>query len=248
MIETKYDVDQASFVRKADKMCVLFMGRNNCDASLKAFSHLQRLGFEVVFVKSKARGEALPEGIENWEGDYIFCFRSLFVLPGYLIDRARIAAINFHPAPTEYPGSGCLNFALYDEADNYGVTAHLMNERVDNGKILECRRFPILKSDTVDSLLDRTHLKLLNLFYDVTTEIGTDGKKYVDKKLVESANKTWSGKARKLSELNKLQTVNIHATREEIERVVRATFTELFPPKIVVHGFEFFLKSPVRNP
>ena len=227
---------------------MLFFGRNECDATLKARLHLEKLGFCINFVSSNVRGEPLPKGTDYWSGDYIFCFRSLFILPKYLIDRARIASINFHPAPTEYPGSGCLNFALYDNADNYGVTAHLMNEKVDNGKILECRRFPIVKSDTVDSLLARTHLELLELFYDVTAGIRIHGVKYIEEKLLESAHEHWNGEARKLSELNKLKIINIHATKHEMERVIRATYTELYPPKVILHGFEFFLKKPIGHP
>jgi methionyl-tRNA formyltransferase len=230
-----------------DKIRVLFFGRNKCNATEKAFSHLERLGFDTKFVESKDRGDILPESVGHWDGDYIFCFRSLFVLPKNLIEKARIAAINFHPAPTEYPGSGCLNFALYDDAKYYGVTAHLMNEKIDNGRILDCRRFPILKFDGVDSLLKRTHLKLLDLFYDVTTGIGMNGEKYIQKMLSESADEKWNGEARKMHELNELKTIRSDATKEEVERVVRATYTELFPPKIILHGFEFFLKDPNRN-
>ena len=87
------------------------------------------------------------------EGEYIVCFRSLFVLPKRLIDSASIAAINFHPAPPEYPGSGCINFALYDEVSGYGVTAHFMNELVDNGKIIEVRRFPVAPYDNLPTVL-----------------------------------------------------------------------------------------------
>jgi methionyl-tRNA formyltransferase len=71
----------------------------------------------------------LPENIEWWRDDYIFCFRGYFLLPKSLLDRASVAAINFHPAPAKYPGSGCLNWALYDNANTYGTTAHLMNEK-----------------------------------------------------------------------------------------------------------------------
>ena len=80
-------------------------------------SQMRGNGFDVTYVQSKHRGERLPEDIQCWDGDYIVCFRSLFILPDSLLKKARIAAINFHTAPPEYPGSGCINFALYDEVD-----------------------------------------------------------------------------------------------------------------------------------
>ena len=230
-----------------DPVRVLFFGRSGCDATEKALTHLKTLGCEITFVKSKGRGEGLPEDIGYWEGDYIFCFRSLFVLPKYLIDRAKIAAVNFHPAPVEYPGSGCLNFALYDGAKDYGVTAHIMNEKVDNGEILDCRRFTILPSDSVDTLLSRTHLKLIDLFFDVVTDLVLGGKDALDKKVKLSAAEKWRGDATKMKDFEKLQIVPLNVTEEELNKIIRATYTENFPPHINLFGYEFVLKSPSKK-
>lgn len=205
------------------------------------------LGFDVVFVESQGRGESLPDHVRDWHGDYILCFRSLFVLPGWLIDRARVAAINFHPAPVEYPGSGCLNFALYDNASHYGVTAHIMNEKVDNGAIIECRRFPIVPNDTVDSLLARTHAKLLDLFFDLVTDLALDGEEALAGKLCDAAGEKWSGEARRMRDFEKLKVIPPDVTEAELVRLIRATYTERFPPVVRMHGFDFVLKSPDRS-
>ncbi|MDP3138733.1 MAG: formyltransferase family protein [Burkholderiaceae bacterium] len=225
---------------------VLFFGRHDCDATQAALARLRSLGFEVSFVTSKGRGESLPAQVGAWAGDYIFCFRSLFVLPRRVLDKAGTAAINFHPAPTEYPGSGCLNFALYDGARDYGVTAHLMNEKVDNGRILECRRFPILDSDTVDSLLEKTHRKLLELFLDVAAGVAAQGRIYIDACLEKSEGEHWRGEALKMSALEKLKTIAPDVDAAELDRVVRATYTEMYPPRVILHGYEFVLKSPKK--
>ena len=119
------------------------------------------------------------------------------MLPKYLIDKAKIAAINFHPGPPEYPGSGCVNFALYDGVDYYGVTAHLMNERIDNGRIIKVLRFPILMEDDVQSLLSRSHQYLLTLFFDVISGIRKESD-FVNKCISNSKNELWNGKARKV--------------------------------------------------
>jgi methionyl-tRNA formyltransferase len=223
---------------------VLFFGRESCGASLRAFEHLKCLGFDVTFIKSKCRAEPMPEGALSWGGDYILCFRSFFVLRRSLLDKARIAAINFHPGPPEYPGSGCLNFALYDDAKTYGVTAHIMNEKIDNGPILECRRFPILPNDGVDSLLRRTHVKLTELFLEFCSGIASDGRAFVDRKRAESSGEKWFGEARKMIEFEKLKEIDSSFKAEQVDRVVRATYTELYPPKILLHGYEFVLKNP----
>ena len=55
-------------------------------------------------------------------------------------------AINFHPGPPNYRGIGCLNFALLSNEKYYGVTAHIINEKIDNGKILSFKKFRLKKN------------------------------------------------------------------------------------------------------
>ena len=187
---------------------VLFFGRNKCSGTERTLNHLSRCGFRVTCVLSKGRGEPLPENLGWWRGEYILCFRSLFILPKYLIEKASVAAINFHPAPPEYPGSGCINFALYDGCESYGVTAHLMNEKIDNGKILECRRFPVCKNDNLSTVGARTYSELTGLCLDFITQISSRGDGFIRKRLLESKNISWRGEARRISELEKLQEIS----------------------------------------
>ena len=119
------------------KPSVLFFGKYNCKYSQQVLENLRRLEFDVQSILSKNRNEKFPEDLGGWQGDYIICFRSYFIIPKSLLDSAKVAAINFHPGSVEYPGSGCLNWALYDNAKIYGVTAHMMNEKIDNGVIID---------------------------------------------------------------------------------------------------------------
>jgi len=228
--------------RAKTKPSVLFFGKYNCQYSIKALEHLKHLGFEVQTVLSKNRTEKLPEDIGWWSGDYIICFRSYFIIPNSLLARAKIAAINFHPAPAEFPGSGCINWALYDNADTYGVTAHIMNEKIDNGTIIECRRFPILKQDNVNTLLARAHSKTYELIIDITTGLALDGEAYLNERITNSKNEKWTGLARKMFEIDNLQIVSPNSSKTELERVIRATYTPDFPPEIHLHGYKFVLK------
>lgn len=231
-------------MRKSNKSGarVLFFGRANCSATEKLLSKFGQYGFELTFVTSSQRGERLSEDVCRWEGEYIICFRSLFILPKLLLDRAYVAAINFHPAPPEYPGSGCINFALYDEVTEYGVTAHIMNEHVDNGEILEVRRFPIMPHDSLPTVLDRTHAELFSLCSDFITGIYFEGENFLKKRLVISKAETWEGKARLLKELSALKKINKNVSEKELRRIIRATYIEGFPPSVELHGFKFFLE------
>lgn len=222
---------------------VLFFGRENCNGTEAILHRFEQCGFRVTTVLSGKRGETLPDGIDRWRGDYILSFRSLFILPAYLLEQAEIAAINFHPAPPEYPGSGCINFALYDDCDSYGVTAHLMNEKIDNGKILECRRFPVRSSDNLASILERTHSELEGLCIDFVTQISQRGSAFIEERLETNKDIEWRGEARRMAELEALQLIDPEVSAEELERIIRATYLEGFPPKIKLHGYEFALVS-----
>jgi methionyl-tRNA formyltransferase len=220
---------------------ILFFGRAKCDASETLLRKLIRYKFNVTYIESKSRREKIPKDILRWEGEYILCFRSLFVLPKILLDRAKVAAINFHPAPPEYPGSGCINFALYENAKQYGVTAHIMNEKVDNGEILEVRRFPIGSFDDLPVVLARAHSELSNLCSDFINAIYLVGERLIEEKINLSIHKKWNGEARLLKDLNALQTISISVSEEELKRIIRATYIKDYPPKVEIHGFKFYL-------
>ena len=222
---------------------ILFFGRDDCYYTIQAYELLNKLNFDVTFIKSYKLGESIPVEASNWQGDYIICFRSFYIITKELLSKAKIASINFHPGPTEYPGSGCINFALYEEANEYGVTVHLMNEKIDNGKIIECIRFPIFKKDTVDALLKRTHKKLLKLFVSTIKGIKREKENYIKNKLIHSKNEQWNGLARKMSELNSLQSVTTDVNEEKLKKVIRATYTENHPTTTFIHGYKFVLKK-----
>lgn len=221
---------------------VMFFGRHSCHYSDEATRHLSNLWFDVESVISRNRGERLPAAIQCWQGEYIFCFRSYFKLPQALLDRATIAAINFHPGPSEYPGSGCANWALYENSPTYGVTAHLMDEKIDSGRIVECRRFPILRQDNIDTLLAKTHLKAYDLLLDVTTGLASEGESFLERKLAQSASERWSGTARRMRELDRLQLVDTGIEKDDLERVIRSAHTSDFPVETRLHGHRFVLR------
>jgi methionyl-tRNA formyltransferase len=229
-------------INKSNDTKVLFFGKKDCSYSERLLAYLEHLGFNVVSILSTSRKEPLAENILQWHGDYIFCFRSYYILRKEFLARASIAAINFHPAPVEYPGSGCLNWALYENAGLYGATAHIMNEKVDNGTIIECRRFPILPQDSVTTLLERTHLKTFDLAVDITTGLAAAGKVFLDNKIAASQHEQWRGNARKIQDLDCLQIIEPSCSKQELERIIRATYTPDFPPAIHLHGYKFTLR------
>ncbi len=181
---------------------VIFFGRMNDSYSEKCLHHLRTIGFDVKPVWSKERGEKLPNEVMSYSCEYIICFRSYFIVPESILNSAKKACINFHPGPPEYPGSGGINFSLYNGDSKFGVTAHLMDEKVDNGSILDIHYFPIEKSDNISSLLRKTHNELYNLFIEFTANLKNEGLTYLENKVVEQNQVEWSSVKRKAKDID----------------------------------------------
>ena len=79
--------------------------------------------------------ERLLEETKKQEVDYLFNFMSPKKVPKSVLENIKKYAINFHPACPKYPGVGSASYAIYNQDKNYGVTAHLMTENFDEGKI-----------------------------------------------------------------------------------------------------------------
>ncbi|HLD16411.1 MAG TPA: formyltransferase family protein [Coxiellaceae bacterium] len=101
-------------------------------------------------------------------------YLSRWIILESLLKKAHVAAINFHPGSPHYPSIGCNNFALYEKAEQYGVTCHPRVGKVDTGDIITTKQFPIFPIDKVYSLLSRTYDFQLTLFYKIMDLILND--------------------------------------------------------------------------
>jgi methionyl-tRNA formyltransferase len=212
---------------------VLFLGKRG-DGHVERALELCRRHFDPVTAYLGQWGDPFPGG--DWEGDYIISYLSRWVVPAQVLERAAEAALNFHPAPPQYPGVGCNNFALYDGVTQYGVTCHHMAPAVDSGRIVAVRRFPVLASDDVATLLARAYDEQLALFCEVVGGIAQG------EPLPESGER-WTRRPYTRRELDALMRITPDMSREEIARRVRATRFGRFKPRIELEGFVFELKS-----
>ena len=221
-------------------MKILFFRRTGCNHSSNAHSYIRKYFDDVTVVATGKRGCEISDNIRSWQGDVILSFRNLFIIDDDILKRASKYSINFHSGPPNYPGSGCTNFALLDNSKEYGVTAHLMNDRVDTGAIYKVNNFEISPNDNIDRLVVKTHEKLMVLFKDVVDDMANG----LDiTKLSENSGIKWSGVKRKISAINKLQRIELDLNTEEIEKRVRALHTEDFPIELKIGKFLFTLKA-----
>ena len=194
---------------------ILFIGKKDNYFSEIAKEYILQLFPDSKICLSK-RGEQMPDNLSDITIDYIVSFLSQWVLPEKVLKKANKIAINFHPAPPEYPGIGCTNFALYNNETIFGVTCHEMLKSVDSGRIIRVKRFPILKNDTVFSLTQKSYAYMLTLFYEVISEI-------VLYKKIDFSDEGWHRKPYTRKELNALCKITSKMSIAEIKRRVKAT-------------------------
>jgi len=214
---------------------ILFLGKKKDDFCHKALKFCQN-NFEDVTVYLGKWGDKLPEDIGWWDGDYIISYLSRWVIPEYLLKKAKIAAINFHPASPEYPGIGCNNFALYENAKEYGATCHHMSATVDTGGIIDVKRFPVYPKDNVDTLLLRTYEFQLVLFYEILGKI-------LNNEELPKSNEQWTRKPFTRIEFNKLSKITPDMSKDEMAKRIRATSYDTWQPTVELNGFTFEFKS-----
>ncbi|MCQ9206950.1 MAG: hypothetical protein NG740_03620 [Omnitrophica bacterium] len=185
-------------------------------------------------------GDNLPEKVFNEKCDILISYLSPWIIPRTILDISKFANINFHPGPPKYPGIGCFNFAIYNEEKTYGVTAHLMEEKVDTGNIIAVKRFSLPENDSVYKLCRRSYAHMLLLFYNVMDFI-------LRNNVLPASREVWKRKPYLREELNMLCLVKPGMPHREIEKRVKATTYPGMPGaylKLSGHRFEY---SPKRR-
>ena len=215
-------------------MSILLIGKKD-DFYFKNAKEFVLRNFSTAEFIEGTRGQAFPEEYQWWEGQFIISYLSPWIIPNTLLKRASVAAINFHPGPPEYPGIGCTNFAIYNSEKTFGITCHHMDPKVDTGKIIAVRRFPLFETDTVYSLTQRCYAYMQTCFYDIVSQIA-EGKTLPD------AGEPWKRIPYKRIELNELCRISPEMSEAEIQRRVKAVtfpgmpgaYTELAGKKFLV--------------
>ena len=132
-------------------------------------------------------------------------------------------------------------FCVVRASKKFGVTTHLINKHVDNGEILEVRRFDILPSMNLQDLIKISHDTLRKMSIELIKQLD-DGSSFIAKRISKFSNENWRGKARFLSELEDLKNIPVSLSEQDMAHVIRSTYHPDYPPFIELHGFKFYLR------
>ena len=93
----------------------------------------------------------------------VLSFLNGLIIPADILGALTLAPYNIHPGPPEYPGAHPESFAIWEGAGRYGVTAHEMAARVDEGRIVALSRFdapPMADRKSLSELTMREAIKV----------------------------------------------------------------------------------------
>ena len=176
------------------------------------------------------------------EIDFLFNYLSPVIVPERILQSITRAAVNFHPAPPEWPGVGSASFALFEGDESFGVTAHVMTAKVDSGPIVRTLRFPVLADDDCESLFQRSLNFSLFLFYDVLVHVAQTGQATL-------CDESWKRGAVRRAEFERWMRVMPSDSADEVRRKVRALRHSVLPgPYVEVAGMKFHLPAGAPLP
>lgn len=221
--------------------CVAFFGLAGDPYSDIALEHLrhQFAGVQAFLGTNEVPPRTPDPG--RLDADWLFCFKSKTIFRQATLDSLRKGAINFHTAAPKYPGSGGVNWALYNGDAASAITVHRMTAGVDAGPILDVSPFPCADDDSVETLIERTYRNHLLAFLRVTSRIAAEGQEWVTRAEATYAGPAWGPRTYRLRDLEDLKRIDPSMSAAEIARRIRATRYRQHGPYVEIAGHRFTL-------
>lgn len=118
------------------------------------------VGYNIFSLAKKEKLNLIKhEELENGEliFDYGFSIRYNKIFRKSIIEKFRNGIINMHGGPLpDYKGSANHIFAILNEEKEFGATLHFINEKIDEGEIIDKKLFPIEEHHTGYDLLEKS--------------------------------------------------------------------------------------------
>lgn len=187
---------------------------------------------------SRRSTSSTPSRLANWPARLI-AFSTEVIVPPRILDALGFGAYNFYPGPPSYPGWGSAHFATYDRAATFGVTVHVMLEKVDAGPIVGVELFCVPPNTTAVRLEQLAFVALARIFCTLAQAL-------TQSEPLAAQPVTWSGckTTRRLYE--ELRAVPPTVAKDDLDRRVE-TFGEGDAGAdlvVTLHGHKFRYVTP----
>ena len=204
---------------------ILYLTRKDIKYNKIIYKIIKKKFKNIEIFYSNKVGQKLPKKyLKSY--DYIFSYRSYIILQKNILKKVKIAAINFHPAPPNLRGFAPASFAILNKFKNYGCTIHIINEKIDNGKILDVMLFKIKNKINIKSLLKTTYEKQILQIDDFFKNLNFFLKK--------KNNFKWSKKINYRKDIDNKMFIKNFYSKNKIDLIIRATKIGKFKPFKIV--------------
>lgn len=108
-----------------------------------------------ILQPEKLRDEIFLSQLQELNAD-VFVVVAFRMLPKVVWDMPRLGTFNLHASLLpQYRGAAPINWAIINGETTTGVTTFLLNEKIDEGKILLQESIPIAETDTAETIHDK---------------------------------------------------------------------------------------------
>ena len=145
----------------------------------------------------------------------LLSFLSNQIVPIDILNQLGFGAINLHPGTPRYPGWQAWQFALYDGVDDFGITAHWMEEKVDTGKIIALHNYSVRHVRSEQEMAKLTINMALNFLYSWSSQFFSPAP-------LEPLDIQWSAHKTTKSTYRQKCAITTDITNEELTKIVRA--------------------------
>ena len=215
-------------------MKLLIITNYNHKASKKLIKYLKLKNFNFDHIDSSKKKKIKIS--KNY--DYLISFLNSRYIDSTVRKKIKLGSFNFHPGPPDYPGFGCYNFALLDKVKFYGSTLHVINDKFDNGKIINVKKFKIsYKRIDLNKLIIMTH-----------RNITKQAKDFIDLvrggRLKIKSNLKWKRKAYSREEFENARKIKLTDSKSNVLKKIKAfTYKDYESVYINFKGLKFEFKK-----
>jgi methionyl-tRNA formyltransferase len=214
------------------------------DAELSVLPHVL-IGHNsyLKVVKARTSFDLTALNSELLARSRLIAFATGEIVPTSILNRLGYGAINFHPGPPTYPGWAPAHFALYNREHQFGVTTHVMVERVDAGPIIDVKLFPIPADISVLGLEGLAYAHLAHLFWGMAEALAVNASPPPTQPI------EWGPKKYSRRLYQDICNIPLDIGPEEFERRIKIFGGNHFGvvPTIRLHGVEFRAVIPGEN-
>ena len=153
---------------KKSRFNVKLVITNKKNAKGLNYAKKNKIVYFIVNYKNKKKAEKKILFLLKKKKIDVVCLAGFIkILSGMFIKKFKGKILNTHPSLLpKYKGLNTHQRALNNKEKYSGFTIHLVNEKLDSGKIIFQKKIKILKKDNVKSL-ERKILKFENKYYPV---------------------------------------------------------------------------------